>query len=101
MSFGIAVGSHVASVSATKTFFVGFALSSTTDTVFIRIVSRFGEDFLAVSDVQTDNLHFPRILHSQQRDRWPLHSKMSIIIIGAGTRVRLLMTVTMCALICA
>ena len=62
MSFGIAVGSHVADASATKTFFVGFALS-TTDIVFIRIVSRFGEDFLAVSDFQTDNLHFPQILH--------------------------------------
>ena len=63
MSFGVAVGSHVADASATKTFFVGFALSSTTDIAFIRIVSRFGEDFLAVSDFQMDNLHFPQILH--------------------------------------
>ena len=37
----------------TKTCFVAFALPSTFSIAFVRIVPRFGEDFLAVSDLQT------------------------------------------------
>ena len=37
----------------TETCFVAFALPSTFSIAFARIVPRFGEDFLAVSDLQT------------------------------------------------
>ena len=46
-------GSNVANASTLSTFFVGVALLHTLSVAFTRIVPRFGEDFLAVSDFQT------------------------------------------------
>ena len=53
VSLGSAIGSDVANASTLSTFFVGVALPHTLSVAFTRIVPRFGEDVLAVSDFQT------------------------------------------------
>ena len=53
MSLGSAIRSDVTNASTAETFFVGSTLPSTFSVAFARIVSGFGENFLAVSDLQT------------------------------------------------
>ena len=90
-----AIGSDVANAPAAKTFFVGSAFLSTCGDAFDRIVPGLGENFLAVSSKRYNSPFSPST-------RWLLASSFKYpIIIGAGPRVRLWMTVTMCALICA
>ena len=80
----------------TKTFFVGFAHTSTCCIAFARVEPKFGEDFLAVSDVPNDKilcLHFLRTRHCWQRDCWPLRSNFHHR--WSGTAVRWFMSLTM------
>ena len=52
-SLGSAICSDVANASTAETFFVGSTFPSTFSVAFARIVTGFGENFLAVSDLQT------------------------------------------------
>ena len=53
VSLGSAIRSDVTNASTAEIFFVGSTLPSTFSVAFARIVSGFGQHFLAVSDLQT------------------------------------------------
>ena len=86
----------------TKTFFVGVALPPTFGVVFNRTMPKLGEHTLAVSDfrtVQFSSFTFRKLI--THGIVIACHLIQVSITIGTGPRVRLLMAVAMCAIICA
>ena len=102
MSLGSAIGPDVANAPRRKHSLSLLLFPPTLSIAFARIVSMFGEDFLDVSGFQTVQLSVFTFYELVIAGIVIVTSSFKFpIIIGAGPRVRLPMTVTMCALVCA